>query len=88
MTGGVETDYDRGIGFQTGGELGLVVAKHLSAEVAKRLSAKSEQRGGRQSGGERQRPGGLCALETPVSFSPIFGVEREPKAVLNLNCNV
>jgi hypothetical protein len=44
MTGGVKTDCDRGIGFQTGGELGLVVAKRLSAEVAKRLSAKSEQR--------------------------------------------
>ena len=85
MTEGVKTDCDRGTGFQTGGELGL--AKRLSAEVATRLSAKSEQRGGRQSGGERQRTGGLCALETPVSSSPIFGVEREPKGVLNLNCN-
>ena len=57
MTEGVKTDCDRGTGFQTGGELGL--AKRLSAEVATRLSAKSEQRGGRQSGGKRHRPGAV-----------------------------
>jgi hypothetical protein len=59
----------------------------LGLTVAIRLSANSEHRGGRQSGGERLRPKGLSTLETPVSFSPISGVEREPKADLNLNCN-
>jgi hypothetical protein len=77
MTEEREVRTDCGSGFQTGGE---VVLK------ARRLSDKPGQRGGRQSGGERPRTIGLSTLETFVS-SPISEVEREPRGVLNLNCN-